>query len=122
MSHKLTTKQRLLKHYKTSRKVTEIITSFNDSMYRLFYDLSFLTERLPTHLNTMSQLSDMITDALVVTGRSSLSKNGIEMSVISNTNLVFDKNMSTIRLGDKAVYNIPLQNNKSYIQTDNSYN
>ena len=122
MSHKLTTKQRLLKHYKTSRKVTEIITSFNDSMYRLFYDLSFLTERLPTHLNTMSQLSDMITDALVVTGRSSLSKNGVEMSVISNTNLVFDKNMSTIRLGDKAVYNIPLQNNKSYIQTDNSYN
>lgn len=122
MSHKLTTKQRLLKHYKISRRVTKVITSFNDSMYKLFYDLSFLTERLPTHLNTMSNLSDMITDALVITGRSSLSKNGVEMSVISNTNILFDKNMSTLRLADRAVYNIPLQNNKSYIQTENSYN
>lgn len=122
MSHKLTTKQRLSKHYKTSRDITGVITSFNDSMYRLFYDLSFFTERLPAHLNSMSNLSDMITDALVITGRSSLSKNGVEMNVISNTNILFDKNLSTIRLADKAVYDIPLQNNKSYIQTDNSYN
>ena len=122
MSHKLTTKQRLLKHYKTSREITGVITSYNDSMYRLYYDLSFFTERLPAHLNTMSGLSDMITDALVITGRSSLSRNGVEMNIISNTNIMFDKNLSTIRLADKAVYDIPLQNNRSYIQTDNSYN
>lgn len=122
MSHKLTTKQRLLKHYKLSQRVVETVTSFNDSMYRLFYDLSFFTERLPTHLNTMSGLSDMITDALVVTGRSSLSKNSNEMNIIANTNINFDRNLSTLRLADKAIYIIPLQNNKSYIQTENSYN
>lgn len=122
MSHKLTTKQRLLKHYKLSQRVVDTVTSFNDSMYRLFYDLSFFTERLPTHLNTMSGLSDMITDALVVTGRSSLSKNSNEMNIIANTNINFDRNLSTIRLADKAVYVIPLQNNKSFIQTENSYN
>ena len=122
MSHKLTTKQRLLRHYKTGQDFHDVVTNFNDSMYRLFYDLSFFTEKLPMHLNVMSGLSDMITDALVVTGRSSLSKNGVEMNIISSSNIIFDKNMSTLRLADRAVYAIPLQNNKSFIQTENSYN
>lgn len=122
MSHKLTTKQRLLRHYKTGQDFHDVVTNFNDSMYRLFYDLSFFTEKLPMHLNVMSGLSDMITDALVVTGRSSLSKNGVEMNIISSSNIIFDKNMSTLRLADRAVYDIPLQNNKSFIQTENSYN
>lgn len=122
MSHKLTTKQRLLRHYKTSKDAHDVFTRFNDSMYRLFYDLSFFTEKLPTHLNTMSGLSDMITDALVITGRSSLSRNGVEMNIISSSNIVFDRNLSTLRLADRAVYDIPLLNNKSYIQTENSYN
>ena len=122
MSHKLTTKQRLLRHYKTGQDFHDVVTNFNDSMYRLFYDLSFFTEKLPMHLNVMSGLSDMITDALVVTGRSSLSKNGVEMNIISSSNIIFDKNMNTLRLADRAVYDIPLQNNKSFIQTENSYN
>ena len=122
MSHKLTTKQRLLRHYKTGQDFHDVVTNFNDSMYRLFYDLSFFTEKLPMHLNVMSGLSDMITDALVVTGRSSLSKNGVEMNIISSSNIIFDKNMSTLRLADRAAYAIPLQNNKSFIQTENSYN
>ena len=122
MSHKLTTKQRLLRHYKTGQDFHDVVTNFNDSMYRLFYDLSFFTEKLPMHLNVMSGLSDMITDALVVTGRSSLSKNGVEMNIISSSNIIFDKNMSTLRLADRAAYDIPLQNNKSFIQTENSYN
>lgn len=122
MSQKLTKKQRIQKHYTLSQKITSVITGFNDSMYKLFYDLSFFTQKLPEHLNSLSYLSDMITDALVITGRSSLSKTSLELNVIQNTNIEFNKELNTIRLADRDVYKIPLQNDKSYIQTDNTYN
>lgn len=122
MSQKLTKKQRIQKHYTLSQKLTSVITGFNDSMYKLFYDLSFFTQKLPEHLNSLSYLSDMITDALVVTGKSSLSKTSLELNVVSNNNIMFNKELNTIRLGDSDVYKVPLQNDRSYIQTENTYN
>ena len=122
MSQKLTKKQRIQKHYALSQKITKTISGFNDSMYKLFYDLSFFTQKLPEHLNNLSYLSDMITDALVVTGRSSLSKTSLELNTISSNNITFNRELNNIRLANKDVYKIPLQNNSSYIQTENTYN
>lgn len=122
MSQKLTKKQRIQKHYTLSQKLTKVITGFNDSMYKLFYDLSFFTQKLPEQLNSLSYLSDMITDALVVTGKSSLSKTSLELNVVSNNNVLFNKELNTIRLSDRDVYKVPLQNDRSYIQTENTYN
>lgn len=119
---KLTTGQRIQRYYKLSDNINAEVRRYNDSMYSLFNELSYFTRSLPDHLNTMSGLSDMITDALVITGKSSLSVNGSEMNIISSTNITFDKKSGLVRLSDKGVYEVPYKNSKSYITTENTYN
>lgn len=87
-----------------------------------FNELSYFTRSLPDHLNTMSGLSDMITDALVITGKSSLSVGGSEMKTITSKNITFDKDIDQSGRFDKGVYEVPYKNNKSYITTENTYN
>lgn len=119
---KLTANQRVQRYYKLSENINTEVKRFNDSMYLLFNELSYFTRSLPDHLNTMSGLSDMITDALVITGRSSLSVHGSEMKTIVSKNIIFDKDSGLVRLSDKGVYEVPYKNSKSYITTENTYN
>ena len=119
---KLTTNQRVQRYYKLSEDINTEVKRYNDSMYLLFNELSYFTRSLPDHLNTMSGLSDMITDALVITGKSSLSVGGSEMKTITSKNITFDKDSGLVRLSDKGVYEVPYKNSKSYITTENTYN
>ena len=63
----------------------------------------------------------MITDGLVVTGSSSLSRSSLELKEVSNSNLQFNKEENSITLKTKNRQQIPIVNDKSYIKTDNNY-
>ena len=119
---KLTTNQRLARYYKVGEDINTQITKFNSNMYLMFDELSNFTANLPTHLNMMSGLADMITDALVITGRSSLSSYISEMNLISNSNIDLNRDTGVVKLEHSSVYEVPYKNNNSYINTENSYN
>lgn len=121
MSIKLTKQQVIQKAYDLSTSVHTVFTRNNDSMYNLFNNISNLSTLLPSHLNNISVLSDMITDALVVTGSSSLSKSSLELKEISNSNITFNTDTNTFNLKIKNKYTIPIVNDKSYIKSDSSY-
>ena len=62
----------------------------------------------------MSGLADMITDALVITGRSSLSSYISEMNLISNSNIDLNRDTGVVKLEHSSVYEVPYINNNSY--------
>ena len=102
-------------------KMTDTFKKHNDLSYSIFRVVSKFSELLPSSLNNIVKLSDMVTDALVVSGRSSLSKSLFNLKVVSNTlNINTDSNSITLRYKTAKQYSINIK--KSYIQTSNNYN
>lgn len=102
------------------KKMVDTFTNYNDLSYSIFRVVSKFSDLLPDSLSTLIKLSDMVTDALVVSGRSSLSSTLFNTKVVSNTlNLNTDSNSLT--LAYKTAKNYSINAKKSYIQTNNNY-
>lgn len=101
-------------------KMVDTFTNYNDLSYSIFRVVSKFSELLPESLTTLVRLSDMITDALVVSGRSSLSSSLFSTKIISN-NLNINNDSSTLTLAYKTARNYAINAQKSYIQTENNY-
>lgn len=106
--------------YNIHDNIVSTFTQHNDTSYKLFETISNFSSVLPDHLNKIVKLSDNITDALVVSGRTSLSKSILNMSTVSSTlRLNTDDGSLTLNYKDKSVHTINVS--KSYLQTDNKY-
>lgn len=101
-------------------KMVDTFTNYNDLSYSIFKVVSKFSELLPESLTTLIRLSDMITDALVVSGRSSLSSSLFSTKLISNT-LNVNNDSSSLTLAYKTAKNYTINAQKSYIQTENTY-
>lgn len=100
------------------QKVVNTFTKHNDLSYTVFNLVSKFSELLPESLNSLVKLSDALTDALVVSGRSSLSKSIFNLDVISSS-LNLNKESGSLTLNYKTDRNYSINTKKSYIQTDN---
>lgn len=121
MTDELTTTRKVLRYYKLGEQFNSVVTAHNDLSAKLFKSISSFSTLLPDHLNTLSVLSDMITDALVVTGKSSLSKSITELIQESN-GLAYNEDTGTLTLGYAVQYVVPFKNKTSSLQTDSGYN
>lgn len=121
MSRQLSKEDQTNKYYLLGTKAINSIKFHNDTSLILFNHISKLSELLPTTLNNMSRLSDMITDAIVVAGRSSLSKSTAELKHEYN-GVLYNKETTEITLDYSVQQEIPVKQSKSYIITDSSYN
>jgi hypothetical protein len=101
-------------------KMVDTFTNYNDLSYSIFRVVSKFSELLPDSLGTLVKLSDMITDALVVSGRSSLSNSIFNTKIVSNT-LNLNPESSSLTLAYKTATNYTINARKSYIQTENNY-
>lgn len=100
--------------------IVDTFTRHNNASYSIFNTISKFSELLPESLNKIVKLSDQITDALVVSGRTSLSKSILNLTINSSTlNLNRDDGSLTLKYRDKNNYTI--SSSKSYITTDNKY-
>lgn len=105
---------------KLHKKMTDTFTKHNDLSYSIFRIVSKFSELLPDSLNNLVRLSDMVTDALVVSGRSSLSRSLFNTKIISNS-LNINTESNSLTLNYKTARNYAINVKKSYIQTNNSY-
>ena len=121
MSFKLTREQVIQRMYNTSDKVHVAFTNTNDSMYKLFDSISNFSKLIVPETQNISILSDMITDALVITGNSRLSKSSLELSIDENNNIAFESNTNSVSLSIKNKISVPLINNKTYLKSDSNY-
>lgn len=112
MTDELTTTRKVLRYYKLGEQFNSVVTAHNDLSAKLFKSISSFSTLLPDHLNTLSVLSDMITDALVVTGKSSLSKSITELIQESN-GLAYNEDTGTLTLGYAVQYVVPFKNKTS---------
>ena len=79
MTKEITDNRKQSRYYTLADRVTSTINTHNNLSAKLFKSISSFSSLLPDHLNTLSRLSDMITDALVVSGRSTLSRSTTEL-------------------------------------------
>jgi hypothetical protein len=121
MTDELTNARKVLRYYKLGERFNSVVTAHNDLSAKLFKAISSFSTLLPDHLNTLSTLSDMITDALVITGKSSLSKSITELVQESN-GLSYNADTGSLTLDYLVQYTVPFKNKTSVIQTDISYN
>ena len=93
----ITNPQKDARYADLQKRVASTFTRHNDVSYSLFNAISKFSEILPGSLNNLVGLSDMITDAIVVSGRSSLSKSVFQLPIIKNTlNINRDSSSLTI--------------------------
>lgn len=116
----ITTEEKSDRFNTLHNKMVDTFTNYNDLSYSIFRVVSKFSELLPDSLTTLIRLSDMITDALVVSGRSSLSSSIFNTKVISNT-LNLNPDSSSLTLAYKTATNYSINSKKSYIQTENNY-
>ena len=117
----LTSERKSERFDKLHTKLTDTFTEYNDLSYSIFRVVSKFSELLPESLSTLVKLSDMITDALVVSGRSSLSRTLFNTKIITNTlNVNAESNSLTLAYKTAKDYSINVK--KSHLQTSNSYN
>lgn len=105
-----------------NKNIKETFIRHNDVSYNLFNTIKEFSALLPDTINGISILSDMITDAIVVSGRSSFSKSANQLSVLTNTNINFDTLSSTLTLDYKIVEEYLIDYKKSRLTTLNKYN
>ena len=101
-------------------KIVDTFTNYNDLSYSIFRVVSKFSELLPDSLRTLIRLSDMITDAIVVSGRSSLSSSVFNTKIISNS-LAINPDSGSLTLSYKTAKDYAINSKKSYIQTENNY-
>lgn len=121
MTREITDTRKQARYYLLADRVASTVNTHNNLSAKLFKSISSFSSLLPDHLNTLSQLSDMITDALVVSGRSNLSKSTTEL-VKENNGLNYNTDTGDLTLAYQIDYTAPIKNAKSFIQTDGSYN
>lgn len=121
MTKEITQERKIIRYWDLGYRTAQVVEKHNDLSVKLFKSISNFSSLLPDNLNSLSTLSDMITDALVVSGRSSLSKSSSEL-VQSNGGLRYSADTGELTLDYKVQYNAAIKNKKSYIQTDGIYN
>lgn len=121
MKKEITDKRKLLRYYALGERVSSTINTHNNLSALMFKSISKFSSLLPDSLNTLSILSDMITDAIVVSGRSSLSKAPAELQTKSS-GLAFNVDTGELTLAHRVQYKAAIKNSKSFIQTDGNYN
>lgn len=121
MTKEITQERKIVRYWDLGYRTAQVVEKHNDLSVKLFKSISNFSSLLPDNLNSLATLSDMITDALVVSGRSSLSKSSSEL-VQSNGGLRYSADTGELTLDYKIQYNAAIKNKKSYIQTDGIYN
>lgn len=121
MTKEITQERKIVRYWDLGYRTAQVVEKHNDLSVKLFKSISNFSSLLPDNLNNLATLSDMITDALVVSGRSSLSKSSSEL-VQSNGGLRYNVDTGELTLDYKVQYNAAIKNKKSYIQTDGIYN
>lgn len=121
MTKEITENRKQLRYYDLADRVASTVNTHNNLSAKLFKSISSFSSLLPDHLNTLSKLSDMITDALVVSGRSALSRSTTEL-VQENNGLTYNTDTGDLTLAYQVDYTAPIKNAKSFIQTEGSYN
>lgn len=121
MTKEITKERKIVRYWDLGYRTAQVVEKHNDLSVKLFKSISNFSSLLPDNLNSLATLSDMITDALVVSGRSSLSKSSSEL-VQSNGGLRYSADTGELTLDYKIQYNAAIKNKKSYIQTDGIYN
>lgn len=118
---KITDERKKFRYWKLGERTADVVEAHNNLSARLFKSISNFSSLLPDNLNTLSVLSDMITDALVVSGRSSLSRATGELEK-ENTGLLYNNDTGELSLDYQIQYVAPVKNRNSYIQTEGAYN
>lgn len=121
MPKEITKERKITRYWNLGNRAADVIETHNNLSAKLFKSISNFSSLLPDNLNNLSVLSDMITDALVVSGRSSLSKSSSEL-IQANNGLKYNTDTGELTLDYKVQYNAAIKNKKSYIQTDGIYN
>lgn len=121
MTKEITQERKIVRYWDLGYRTAQVVEKHNDLSVKLFKSISNFSSLLPDNLNNLATLSDMITDAIVVSGRSSLSKSSSEL-VQSNGGLRYNVDTGELTLDYKVQYNAAIKNKKSYIQTDGIYN
>ena len=116
----ITNPQKETRYADLQKRVASTFTRHNDVSYSLFNVISKFSEILPGSLNNLVGLSDMITDAVVVSGRSSLSKSVFQLPIIKNT-LNINKDSSSLTLSYRTAREYSINVKKSYIQSSNKF-
>jgi hypothetical protein len=116
----ITNPQKEARYADLQKRVASTFTRHNDVSYSLFNVISKFSEILPGSLNNLVGLSDMITDAVVVSGRSSLSKSVFQLPIIKNT-LNINKDSSSLTLSYRTAREYSINVKKSYIQSSNKF-
>jgi hypothetical protein len=109
------------RYAKLETSVISTFSSHNTILNGYFDKISYMSTMLPTYLGQITSLADMITDALVVSGRSNLSKLASDLNVMTNSNMLYDIANNTLQL-DKLIKNdYTISNKTSYILTSTDY-
>ena len=116
----ITNPQKETRYADLQKRVASTFTRHNDVSYSLFNVISKFSEILPGSINNLVGLSDMITDAVVVSGRSSLSKSVFQLPIIKNT-LNINKDSSSLTLSYRTAREYSINVKKSYIQSSNKF-
>lgn len=116
----ITNPQKEARYADLQKRVASTFTRHNDVSYSLFNVISKFSEVLPGSLNNLVGLSDMITDAIVVSGRSSLSKSVFQLPIIKNT-LNINRDSSSLTLSYRTAREYSINVKKSYIQSSNKF-
>lgn len=116
----ITNPQKEARYADLQKRVASTFTRHNDVSYSLFNVISKFSEILPGSLNNLVGLSDMITDAVVVSGRSSLSKSVFQLPIIKNT-LNINRDSSSLTLSYRTAREYSINVKKSYIQSSNKF-
>jgi len=102
--------------------ILDSIKTNNTLLQDTFNNISFLSSVLSPSVNSLTVLSDQVTDALVITGSTKLGINLSEVPVISSTGINFQRESNTLLLKkiDETVYQVNTKRSQ-LISNSNSY-
>lgn len=118
---KVTDNRKLIRYYNLDLKASNVFTKHNDALQEQFNCISNFSSLLPDSLNKLAILADMITDSMTISGRTSLSKSVTQLDSEFN-NVFYNQETGTLTLKSTIEQEYSINKNKTFIQTDTSYN